>query len=90
MNWDPYQVPECSACYCLPICAGGCPYLAQRRGDKCACVDFKFNLDEVLRLKYDELKRVAQLRQRDGGPGERPGGGSPDRALEGPERAVRF
>ncbi len=82
MNWDPYQDPECSACYCLPICAGGCPFLAQRRGDTCACVDFKFNLDEVLKLKYDEVKRVGQLRQRAGGPGDRRGDGSPDRAAE--------
>jgi len=77
MNWDPYQDPDCSACYCLPICAGGCPYLAQRRGDTCACVDFKFNLDEVLKLKYDEVKRVGRLKQRADGPGDQRGD-SPD------------
>jgi uncharacterized protein len=88
LNWDPYQDPDCSACYCLPICAGGCPFLAHRRGDTCACVDFKFNLDEVLKLKYDEVKRAGPRKQRADGPDAQRGDGSPDRAVEEPERGI--
>lgn len=57
MNWDPFSDQECVECNYLPICGGGCPYLAMHTQQKKSCTDFRFNLKEMLMMKYEELKR---------------------------------
>ncbi len=56
LNWDPFTNEKCVKCNLLPICGGGCPYndINNRKSEN--CIDFKYNLYEMLRLKYHEIK----------------------------------
>ncbi len=57
MNWDPFTNNECLKCGYLPICGGGCPYLGMQTGAQKSCTDFRYNLKEMLLMKYEELKQ---------------------------------
>lgn len=57
LNWDPFSQEDCLECSYLPICAGGCPYNAMRSPGKKNCTNFIYHLDEMLLLKYDEIKK---------------------------------
>jgi uncharacterized protein len=62
LAWDPFEKPDCRRCKILPICMGGCPYLAfksglKNRGD---CIDFKYNLKEILSLFYLQKKQTEE------------------------------
>ncbi len=56
LNWDPFTNQKCVRCNLFPICSGGCPYNALNSRKKDNCIDFKYNLHEMLRFKYDEVK----------------------------------
>lgn len=58
MLWDPFTKAECRECNILPICMGGCPYLAFRKGltRSGECVDWKYNLKEMITLTYLEQR----------------------------------
>ncbi len=56
MNWDPFQNSKCLECSYIPICVGGCPYISLNNPMNMNCTNFKYNLEEMLRLKYFELK----------------------------------
>jgi uncharacterized protein len=56
LNWDHFDLEKCRECDLLPICAGGCPYKVLHDGDNESCIDFKYNLHEMLRLKYEDIK----------------------------------
>jgi len=54
---------ECRECQILPICMGGCPYIALKEGmkDKGECIDWKYNLKEMLSLYYLKKKRREEI-----------------------------
>lgn len=58
LSWDPFEKDDCKTCNILPICSGGCPYThldkSPTEGD---CSFWKYNLHDMLRLKYNALKR---------------------------------
>lgn len=66
LNWDPFLHPDCGECKYMPICSGGCPFNSQQQDDKKSCTDFKYNLDEMLRVKYYDMtakaKQAAQVK----------------------------
>jgi uncharacterized protein len=62
LNWDPFEVEKCRQCKILPICAGGCPYKILQDGENENCIDFKYNLQEMLRLKYEEIKKKEKIK----------------------------
>ncbi|NIM16099.1 MAG: radical SAM protein [Candidatus Aminicenantes bacterium] len=69
LNWDPFEKDDCKKCNILPICAGGCPYThlnpaAPTTGD---CSFWKYNLHDMLRLKYDALQRHKKIKSNKGG-----------------------
>lgn len=53
-NWDPFEKPGCVACDILPICMGGCPHqgLVENDSDHGYCSSWKYNLREMLLLRY--------------------------------------
>jgi uncharacterized protein len=53
-SWDPFELNECRECNILPICLGGCPVYGKKdpNGLKGACSPWKYNLEEMLKLKY--------------------------------------
>jgi len=53
-QWDPLQMSECRQCDVLPICMGGCPLMAkpENLGKKGTCSPWRYNLGEMLKLKY--------------------------------------
>lgn len=64
LNWDPFENKRCVKCNFMPICSGGCPYLAFNRSRSKNCIDFKYNLHEMLRLKYDAVKTAQKTKQK--------------------------
>jgi uncharacterized protein len=54
LGWDPLEKSGCRECEILPICMGGCPRQALREDDPAtgACCSWKFNLKEMLMLRY--------------------------------------
>ena len=61
--WDPFEKKECRECQILPICMGGCPYLAYEKGltEKGECIDWKYNLKEMLSLYYLQKKKKEEI-----------------------------
>jgi uncharacterized protein len=61
--WDPFEKEECRECQILPICMGGCPYLAYEKGlkEKGECIDWKYNLKEMLSLYYLQKKKKQEI-----------------------------
>lgn len=53
-SWDPSRRSACAGCEILPLCLGGCPKegLMTAVSDRGACSPWKFNLTEMLRLRY--------------------------------------
>jgi uncharacterized protein len=60
--WDPFEKSECRECNILPLCMGGCPRQSMNLDapDSGACCSWKFNLNEMLELRYqcDQRKEV--------------------------------
>lgn len=54
LAWDPLEKAGCRECNILPICMGGCPRhaLQQDSPSTGACCSWKFNLKEMLMLRY--------------------------------------
>jgi uncharacterized protein len=62
--WNPFEMAECRECDILPICLGGCPIHGLNAGDKDrgACSPWKFNLRDMLELRYQcEAAREAMV-----------------------------
>lgn len=53
-SWDPFAKRECPGCAVLPICMGGCPREGLRLDspDRGGCSSWKFNLEDMLKLRY--------------------------------------
>jgi uncharacterized protein len=53
-SWDPFKSDECRECNILPICMGGCPVhsLNKKDSDQGVCSLWKFNLSEMMNLRY--------------------------------------
>jgi len=62
LAWDPFEKPDCRRCKILPICMGGCPYLAFKSGlkNRGYCIDLKYNLKEILSLFYLQKKQAEE------------------------------
>lgn len=54
LAWDPLEKAGCRECTILPLCMGGCPRhaLQQNSPSTGACCSWKFNLNEMLMLRY--------------------------------------
>ncbi len=52
MTWSPFSFEKCRACKILPICQGGCLYNGIE-GGKPVCDNWKYELEEYIKLKYD-------------------------------------
>ncbi|MGD2091163.1 MAG: radical SAM protein [Candidatus Aminicenantes bacterium] len=63
LNWDPFENKKCVKCKLFPVCVGGCPYNAINNRKSENCIDFKYNLNEMLRFKYDEIKMKQKTKQ---------------------------
>lgn len=53
-SWDPFSKRQCPGCGVLPVCMGGCPREGIRMdsADRGGCSSWKFNLEDMLRLRY--------------------------------------
>jgi uncharacterized protein len=53
-SWNPSRRSHCAGCEILPLCLGGCPREGMKAAvsDRGACSPWKFNLTEMLRLRY--------------------------------------
>ena len=57
VQWNPIRHAKCRECKYLPICMGGCPDAMKNSADgQPVCGTVKYNLDEVLRFYYEQLK----------------------------------
>ena len=63
LMWSPFNYKKCIKCKLLPICMGGCPYLGLKY-KKAECEKWKYNLLDVLKVRYDNycLQRKNYLR----------------------------
>ena len=54
LSWDPFEKSKCLECDILPLCMGGCPYMALRNGLTAQgdCEIWKDNLEEMLQIYY--------------------------------------
>ncbi len=54
LAWDPFEKAVCRECNILPMCMAGCPSdgLRLNHPDKGACIPWKYNLEEMLTLRY--------------------------------------
>jgi uncharacterized protein len=54
LGFDPFEKPGCLKCDILPLCVGGCPQqaLEMNSQDTGACCSWKYNLAEMLMLRY--------------------------------------
>ena len=52
MSWNPFEFEECRKCNIFPICKGGCPYRGFKEGRTAHCLEWKYNLIEMLKLFY--------------------------------------
>lgn len=52
--WDPFAMTECWDCDILPICMAGCPVHVRDRTETTGgiCSPWRYNLREMIRLKY--------------------------------------
>lgn len=65
--YDPIEREQCKNCKVLPICMSGCPYnrLGEfNKGTDAHCSIWKYNLPDLIRLKYLEYKSKKQLNQK--------------------------
>lgn len=56
LSWNPTEDPLCRDCEVLPLCMGGCRYRRAQQVIKndSGCAAYKFNLKEILKLKFAE------------------------------------
>ena len=55
LNWDPFENKQCRKCKFFPICGGGCPYFSLNSMEH--CTTWKYYLEEMLKLRYEEIKK---------------------------------
>ncbi len=53
MLWSPFEYQTCIDCNLLPICMGGCPKLGIKDNLKPKCEKWKYNLEKVIKLTYE-------------------------------------
>ena len=47
-KWDPFEYEDCCKCDILPICMGGCPFIAIKE-KKPECETYKYNFDNCIK-----------------------------------------
>jgi uncharacterized protein len=57
LNWAPFSIEKCKRCNVFPVCSGGCLHNSLRSLDNRDCNFWKYNLEEMLTLKYDEINQ---------------------------------
>jgi len=69
MSWNPFEFEECRKCNIFPICKGGCPYMGFRENRTAHCLEWKYNLIEMLKLFYlSQLMHPKQGAEREASP----------------------
>ncbi len=67
LAWNPFEKSDCVSCNILPLCMGGCPQQAlEINSEKAgACCSWKYNLAEMLTLRYlcDQQQNQKEVRQ---------------------------
>lgn len=60
LAWNPLEKKGCRKCNILPICMGGCAYMARRQDSeaKGSCEDWRYNLTEMLDLYYSTTLKL--------------------------------
>ena len=61
LSWNPFEFEECRKCNIFPICKGGCPYMGLKENRTAHCLEWKYNLLEMLKLFY--LSRLMHPKQ---------------------------
>lgn len=56
LNWDPFENKQCLKCKFFPICGGGCPYFSLNSMEH--CTTWKYHLKEMLKIRYEEIKKI--------------------------------
>lgn len=67
-SWHPFDNKECVTCTYLPLCMGGCPYIAMRL-HRLSCSRFKAYLEETIGVLH-ALGRVYDVSSVIGGPSD--------------------
>lgn len=57
LNWDPFANEDCKNCSVFPICGGGCIYNGLTASSSNECTFWKYNLEDMLKLKFEEVKK---------------------------------
>ena len=55
LTWSPFVFKKCRECKILPICLGGCQFNGRAMGEP-ICENWKYELEEYIKLKYDALQ----------------------------------
>lgn len=58
ITWSPFDHKECLECTALPFCMGGCPHEAKKKNGKPDCINFKYNLVDMLKIYCDQVANV--------------------------------
>lgn len=56
LTWSPFYFEKCKKCRILPICQGGCSYNGIKAGEP-ICDNWKYTLEEYIKLKFDEASK---------------------------------
>lgn len=57
IDYGEKYVMECKTCAVLPICNGGCRFNENLYGKEFRCNLIKYNIDSIIKMYYNELKR---------------------------------
>lgn len=60
--WSPFNFEKCKNCDILPVCMGGCPYYGELQGNEPECEKWRYNIDEILLLTYEQRKEGIAVR----------------------------
>ena len=60
-NWNPFDNKECVKCKYLPLCMGGCPYIAMRF-HRLNCSRYKKYLEDIIAIRH-ALGRLHDIRE---------------------------
>jgi uncharacterized protein len=56
INWSPFEFDKCQKCKYLPICLGGCAYVARYIESEPQCDECKYYLEHYLRKEVNKSK----------------------------------
>lgn len=56
INWSPFDFDKCQKCKYLPICLGGCAYVARYVQSEPQCDEWKYYLEHYLRREVNKNK----------------------------------